>query len=59
MAWEPSDGHVRGGCEVARRDPRTMAWARTCDEIQLLHELVLRTRAAARALRDVDQLLME
>ncbi len=57
VSWEPIEGHVRGGCEVLQYEPRIAELDRACDELQLLHQLILTTRAAARALRELDRLI--
>ncbi|PZX42219.1 hypothetical protein LY56_02210 [Roseinatronobacter thiooxidans] len=55
--WEPVECHVRGGHHVVHREPEAAELARACEEVQLLHKLVFGARAAARALREADQLL--
>lgn len=55
--WEPVECHVRGGYHVVHRDSMTADLARARDEIQQLHETLLATLAAARALRKADELL--
>lgn len=57
IAWEPAEGHVRGGYHVIHREPETADLARACEAVQRLHQLVFGTMAAARALREADQLL--
>lgn len=55
--WEPTDGHVRGGSEVVRQAPGIANLAVALEEVQLLHEALVATLSAARAVREAEQLI--
>jgi hypothetical protein len=57
LAWEPDDGHVRGGYQVIRQDPGIAEISAAMGELDLLLDSALATLEAARAVREAEQLL--
>lgn len=57
LKWDSVDGHVRGGHDVVRQDPGIADLAVAVDEIQRLHEAIMATLSAARAVSEAERLL--
>ena len=57
LGWEPDDGHIRGGYQVVRQDEGVAALSVAAGELDLLHDALCATLAAARAMREAEQLL--
>ena len=55
--WEPADGHVRGGYEVVRQAPGIASLAVALEKVENLHEVLVATLSAARAVREAAQLI--
>lgn len=58
LEWEAIDGHVRGGHEMLRQDPGIAELAIAQEEVQKLHDALMATVSAARAIKDAERLLL-